>query len=66
MKDTPDQSRSLAQSLAVQTQVHLVGTVGRGRIQVRHNFIAFGYGTKAFNVNPDSHFAAYGVDGQFL
>ncbi len=35
MKDTPDQSRSLAQSLAVQTQVHLVGTVGRLLKQIR-------------------------------
>lgn len=35
MKDMPDQSRSLAQSLAVQTQVHLVGTVGRLLKQIR-------------------------------
>ena len=35
MKDMPDQSRSLAQSLAVQTQVHLIGTVGRLLKQIR-------------------------------
>lgn len=35
MKETLDQSRSLAQSLAVQTQVHLVGTVGRLLKQIR-------------------------------
>lgn len=35
MTDTPDKSRSLAQSLAVQTQVHLAGTVGRLLKQIR-------------------------------
>jgi hypothetical protein len=35
MKETLDQSRSLVQSLAVQTQVHLVGTVGRLLKQIR-------------------------------
>ena len=35
MTDIPDKTRSLAQSLAVQTQVHLAGTVGRLLKQIR-------------------------------
>src|SRR6476469_464962 len=35
MADIPDNSRSLAQSLAVQTHVHLAGTVGRMLKQIR-------------------------------
>ena len=35
MANIPDKTRSLAQSLAVQTQVHLAGTVGRMLKQIR-------------------------------